>query len=64
MFTALSEFPSMSVHVFSIHMLAHAQLLVVVNIWSTKLADVAVLKPVRVQGHKGSTFMESKSSAM
>lgn len=65
MFTTLSEFPSLSVRAFNIHMLAHAQLLIVVNIWTTNLlSDVALPKPVSMQGHNGFTFMESKSSAM
>lgn len=51
MFTRLSEFQSMSVHAFNIYALAHAQLLIVVSVWTTKLlADAVLLKPVRVLG--------------
>ena len=51
MLTRLSEFQSMSVHAFNIYVLAHAQLLIVVSIWTTKLpADAALLKPARVLG--------------
>lgn len=51
MFTRLSEFQSMSVHAFNIYALAHAQLLIVVSVWTTKLlADAVPLKPVRVLG--------------
>lgn len=51
MFTRLSEFQSMSVRAFNIYTLAHAQLLIMLSIWTTKLlADASLLRPVRMLG--------------